>query len=106
MGLSDDMERCAGCTARFRRGGCTRWGWEKPPCERVHDECDEPEDEDEPKAMRITLKAGSSPEWLAELCHGNTCPCAAFECPIFDNGAPDCKSVTPEMWEELMEEEE
>ena len=47
MSLFDDMERCSGCTARFRAGGCTRWGWEEPPCERVYDEYDEPEEYEE-----------------------------------------------------------
>lgn len=47
MSLYDDMERCSGCTARFRAGGCTRWGWEEPPCERVYDEPESEEEEDE-----------------------------------------------------------
>ena len=47
MSLSDDMERCSGCTARFRAGGCTRWGWEEPPCERVYDEPEEEGEEEE-----------------------------------------------------------
>ena len=50
MSLQDDLERCSGCTARFRAGGCTRWGWEEPPCERVYDEYDEPESEEEGNA--------------------------------------------------------
>ena len=46
MNLSDDRERCSGCTARFRAGGCDRWGTEIPPCERDY-EPEEYEDEDE-----------------------------------------------------------
>ena len=47
MSLYDDLEHCSGCTARFRRGGCTRWGWEEPPCERVYDKPESEEEEDE-----------------------------------------------------------
>ena len=50
MSLYDDRERCSGCTARFRAGGCTRWGWDEPPCERVYDEQknEDEDDEDDP----------------------------------------------------------
>ena len=47
MSLYDDLERYSGCTARFRAGGCTRWGWEEPPCERVYDEPESEEEENE-----------------------------------------------------------
>ena len=50
MSLYDDKERCSGCTARFRQGGCTRRGTELPPCERdceEPEECEEEEEEDE-----------------------------------------------------------
>ena len=49
MSLFDDRERCSGCTARFRSGGCDSWGTEIPPCERDYDEpeCEEVDEEDE-----------------------------------------------------------
>lgn len=53
MSLYDDMERCSGCLARLRRGGCTRWGWEDPPCERVYDEPKEYEGEEEEEDEEI-----------------------------------------------------
>ena len=48
MSLYDDMERCSGCMARLRPGGCTRWGWEEPPCERDYgySYSEEPEEDD------------------------------------------------------------
>ncbi len=50
MSYYDDQEACSHCTARFRQGGCTRWGTELPPCERDYEEpeeCEEEEEEDE-----------------------------------------------------------
>ena len=49
MSLYDDMEACSHCRARFRAGGCDRWGTEIPPCERVYEEpeCEEEDEEDE-----------------------------------------------------------
>lgn len=59
MSLYDDLERCSGCTARFRRGGCTRWGWEEPPCERDYDEnCEEEEEEDDEGTFPQGQEAG------------------------------------------------
>ena len=46
MSLHDDLERCSGCTARFRAGGCDSWGTEIPPCERDYDELEEEGDEE------------------------------------------------------------
>ena len=76
MSLSDDLERCSGCTARFRAGGCDSWGTEIPPCERVYD---------------VNV--------FEELCG----PVGHFKCP-FHNVA--CSSVTAEMWEDVLEEED
>lgn len=45
MSYYDDMERCSGCMARLRPGGCTMWGWEEPLCERDYGE--EPEEEED-----------------------------------------------------------
>ena len=47
MSYYDDMERCDHCLARLRPGGCTRWGWEEPPCERDYGCDEEPEEEEE-----------------------------------------------------------
>ena len=47
MSLYDDLEHCSGCTARFRRGGCIRWGWEEPLCERDYEEPESEEEEHE-----------------------------------------------------------
>ena len=56
---------------------------------------------------KITLKTDASPEWLAEICHGEDCPCrGAFECPFDEERGPACDIVTPEMWAGLMEEED
>lgn len=45
MSLYDDMERCDHCMARFRAGGCTRWGTEAAPCEDDYDEEDDNEED-------------------------------------------------------------
>ena len=47
MSLYDDMKRCDHCMARFRAGGCTRWGTEVAPCERDYGSDEEPEEEEE-----------------------------------------------------------
>lgn len=47
MSLYDDKERCSSCIARLRRGGCTRWGWEEPPCERDYGQNYDEDSEDE-----------------------------------------------------------
>lgn len=53
---------------------------------------------------KITLTTDASPEWLAEICHGEDCPCrGAFECPFDEERGPACDIVTPEMWARLME---
>ena len=50
MSLHDDMERCDHCMARFRAGGCDRWGTEVPPCEQSdydEDDCEAEEDDED-----------------------------------------------------------
>ena len=53
---------------------------------------------------KLTLATNASPEWLAEVCHGEDCPCrGCWNCPFpLEEGI--CENVTPEMWAELMEE--